>query len=618
MAAPPAAALEQPLARPRYALHADVDMKLLTFNGGAKIDVPVAGGDAMKDAVFFIFANAGGVGGDDERVRNIDVSSVKLRGAAVPFKLDGAVLRVSLPAVERSAFSLDIAFHGVVPRAPKGAGGVMEMMGGMDLGSLFGGGTGAPKEKPKNVDYGLYSYGDGVLSLGSFWYPTLAVRKGREWVDEAPEGLGDVAYAELSDYSVSLTAPANVSIAATGQSLDAAVAATAAPAANGAGTSHYVANGVRDFSVVMSEDFVTKSKIFDVAGKPVSVSAFTTREHAAKADEAIDIAGHALQIYAKRFGPYRYSIFKVVEGPIRGGAGGMEYSGTTTIATMLYGDLVKELGGLADSLGAPGLDAKALENIIGDDDAGVLVDADAKTKPASGKPAGKAAGKTAAKPTAGGAGAEDKEANPAADLLGGLLGGQKDALSSVFEMTIAHEVAHQWWAIGVGSDSQREPWMDESLTNYSAIVYFEDRYGAARAQKMLDTHLKSAYSMARMLGQKDAPVDLRTSAYDGNVQYGAVVYGKGALFYDTLRGQIGDAAFFGALRDYFAAENGRLAEPSDLMGAFEARAPGKKAAIAALWKRWIEETHGDDDITGGPPTSLADMLGGLMGGGQEQ
>jgi len=359
-------------------------------------------------------------------------------------------------------------------------------------------------------------------------------------------------------------------------------------------------------------------KTFDVGGKPVLIEAFTTKVHASRSAQAIDVAGHALQIYAKRFGPYPYDSFKVVEGPIRGGAGGMEYSGMTTIATMLYGDLIKELGGLADSFGAPGIDAKALESIIGDDDGDALAEKLATAKPVAVNPGTVKPG--AVKPGAGKAAKAPlmtEPASPAADLLGSMLGGQKEILESLFEMTIAHEVAHQWWAIGVGSDSQRAPWLDESLTNYSAIVYFQDRYGTARAEKMMDAHLKGAYSTARMLGQKDAPVNLRTSAYDGNMQYGAVVYGKGALFYDALRTTVGDAEFFGGLQKYFTAQNGPLAVPEGLKQAFIASAPGKRAEIAALWKRWILETHGDADITGGPPGSLTDMLGGLFGGGDE-
>ena len=34
----------------------------------------------------------------------------------------------------------------------------------------------------------------------------------------------------------------------------------------------------------------------------------------------------------------------------------------------------------------------------------------------------------------------------------------------------------------VGSDSREHPFVDEGLAQYSAVLYMEDRYGAARAR----------------------------------------------------------------------------------------------------------------------------------------
>ena len=274
-------------ARPHYSLYANIDYELLTLRATAEITVPVAPGDEMRDVAFFIYANAGGVGGDDARRKNIAVDSVTLDGARVPFTLSAAVLRVTLPQARRAPFTLKIASHGVVPRAPAGAGGLADMMGG--LGSLGGSlGVEGETKKPENIDYGLYAYGNGVLSLGSFWYPQLAIRQNGRWIDEAPEGLGDVAYAEMSDYDVVLDVPQNVIVAATGDEapLDYKTLPGRKPEA-------FHAANARDFAVLMSEDFVVKSKTFDVGGKPVRVAAYTLKKDASRSDKAIDQAGHA-------------------------------------------------------------------------------------------------------------------------------------------------------------------------------------------------------------------------------------------------------------------------------------------------------------------------------------
>lgn len=46
------------------------------------------------------------------------------------------------------------------------------------------------------------------------------------------------------------------------------------------------------------------------------------------------------------------------------------------------------------------------------------------------------------------------------------------------EFVLAHEIAHQWWGIGVGVDMNAENWLSEGLAQYSAVSYFEGKYGA--------------------------------------------------------------------------------------------------------------------------------------------
>ncbi len=583
----PSSAVERPL----YNLRAQIDWELLTFKAQGDSGVPVRAGDSLRDVVFFLFANAGGVGGSDGSKKNIAVDEVTLNGRKVPWKLDGSVLRVQLPQTQSSDFTLRLNWHGVVPRSPAGSGGIMEMLGGGgDLSSMFGGSGAADSQKPKNVDYGLYTYGNGILSLGSFWYPSLAVRQNGKWIDEAPEGLGDVAYAEMSDYRVAIAVSANNVM-------------IAAPGSRSAGTQSqngetFEANNVRDFAVLMSDQYVRQAKTIDLNGHKVLLEAFTTKPNAARAAQTLDVADGALKVFSRRFGRYPYNRFVVAEAPMRSGAGGMEYSGMTGIASMLYQDWGKQLNQLAQSLGG-GMLGGQMGDLLGD-----------LEKEAFGAEGGAPAQPPVAQQPINEEGAD----NPAADFLQSTLGTQKAMLDTLLETTIAHEVAHQWWAIGVGSDSLRAPWVDESLTNYSAMLYFEDRYGRDRAEQMMELHLKTPYSMGRMLGNADAPVNLKTSAYKSNVQYGAIVYGKGALFYDALRKLIGDEAFFAGLRDYYGQYNTRLASSHDLRSLFERRAPAKTAQIRALYKRWIEETHGDDDITGGKPMGLEDLLGGMLGG----
>ena len=156
----------------------------------------------------------------DERHRNISVDSVRLTENPVPFTLTGPLLRVELPQPMTVPFDLRIDYHGIVPQhAETGdAGGLAGLMGtsGIDLGSLLGG-VGESSGRPRHTDYGLYTYSGGMLSLGSYWYPQLAVRKAGRWIDELPQGAGDIGFSEAGDFEVRLTVPQGVVVAATGQ-----------------------------------------------------------------------------------------------------------------------------------------------------------------------------------------------------------------------------------------------------------------------------------------------------------------------------------------------------------------------------------------------------------------
>jgi hypothetical protein len=269
----------------------------------------------------------------------------------------------------------------------------------------------------------------------------------------------------------------------------------------------------------------------------------------------------------------------------------MEFSGLTSLAPMLFVDWSKQISALSGLFGQAGLDQLL---------AGLQ----------TGKPD---EGKIGQEPPA-------QPLNSPADFLSMFLGQQTGLLNSLLEMTIAHEVAHQWWAIAVGSDSVRAPFVDESLANYSAVVYFEDRHGRTSAEKMIDMHLKTPYSMARLLGSRDAPANLPTAGYEGNLQYAAAVYGKGALYYEALRRAVGDPVFFSSLREYYSKYRGSLAGPRALLDIVRAKAPA--ADVDGLYRRWVEEVHGDEDVGGGALTGMQDLLDQLLrglsnlGGGQ--
>ncbi len=151
-----------------------------------------------------------------------------------------------------------------------------------------------------------------------------------------------------------------------------------------------------------------------------------------------------------------------------------------------------------------------------------------------------------------------------------------------FELATVHEVAHQWWYSLVGNDQLDEPWLDEALTQYTSLLYFQERYGADTAQAWLESAFERPYR--RLLeDEQDMAVGLPVEAYPEDL-YGPVVYGKGPLFFHTLREQVGDEAFVEILRSYFREHRYGVAYPEDLLRVAE-RVSGQD--LDPLYREWI-------------------------------
>ena len=157
--------------------------------------------------------------------------------------------------------------------------------------------------------------------------------------------------------------------------------------------------------------------------------------------------------------------------------------------------------------------------------------------------------------------------------------------------TVAHEVSHQWWGAVVGINSNDHTFLLEGLTNYLSVVAVERTEGAEAALAQLDVQCVQPY--LRALEQNgDAVADVPI-ADEAGPPGGAIIYGKSALGFLAIREAIGDDAFFAGLRTWADDFAFRIAEPVDLLDAFE-DASGEQ--LGELWRFWFEaaETTAED------------------------
>jgi aminopeptidase N len=68
-------------------------------------------------------------------------------------------------------------------------------------------------------------------------------------------------------------------------------------------------------------------------------------------------------------------------------------------------------------------------------------------------------------------------------------------------------------------------------------------------------------------------------------EYGAIVYGKGPLFFNALRREVGDETYLKIMQTYFTEYKYKLARPDNLFAVIE-RVSGRN--VKPLVETWLE------------------------------
>ena len=198
--------------------------------------------------------------------------------------------------------------------------------------------------------------------------------------------------------------------------------------------------------------------------------------------------------------------------------------------------------------------------------------------------------------------------SPAVSSMPDIIREQRASVEESLEWTVAHVVAHQWWGTMVGSDPGREPVLDESLANWSALLYYRDMYGEQKADIVLDEQLRGVYKLYRTFGGEDLEANLPAKSYRNTFQYSAIVTGKGALMFEALRKLLGNGKFFTALKSYYDVNQFEIADLDDLRSAFAATASvAERRSVSRTFDRWLLAKHGDEDIAPPDPKLAAEL-----------
>jgi aminopeptidase N len=114
--------------------------------------------------------------------------------------------------------------------------------------------------------------------------------------------------------------------------------------------------------------------------------------------------------------------------------------------------------------------------------------------------------------------------------------------------TVVHEIAHQWFGNAVTLSSWPDIWLNEGFATFSEWIY-DEMHGGTPASEVFD----ELYAIPE---SDPAFEDLwfpAPAALPGPEQlFHTPVYDRGAMTLQALREKVGDAIFFGILRDWYS------------------------------------------------------------------
>ncbi|MFC1975716.1 M1 family metallopeptidase [Chloroflexota bacterium] len=152
-----------------------------------------------------------------------------------------------------------------------------------------------------------------------------------------------------------------------------------------------------------------------------------------------------------------------------------------------------------------------------------------------------------------------------------------------FQQAVVHEVIHQWWYGVVGNNQIDEPWLDEALTSYSTIFYWEDVAGAKMAGKIIESYFLNPYEKATENGEDRAVVGPVGDFSER--EYSIFVYGKGPLFFNALRQKVGNDVYLEIMQTYYTKYKYKMADGDDLLTLVE-RISGQD--VDPLFEKWMQ------------------------------
>jgi hypothetical protein len=168
----------------------------------------------------------------------------------------------------------------------------------------------------------------------------------------------------------------------------------------------------------------------------------------------------------------------------------------------------------------------------------------------------------------------------------------------------AHEIAHMWFPMQVGSDEKRYAWMDEGMAQYFQSVAIDAQFPDADD---VGENRRNYVGAARF--GKETEMMRYGDKYPDYNAYGIASYFKPATVLVALGGVIGDSTLMQGLREYGRRWTDRHPMPNDFWNTMN-QVSGQD--LDWFWRTWYYETwkldQAIDDVVRASPDTLTVTL----------
>lgn len=154
---------------------------------------------------------------------------------------------------------------------------------------------------------------------------------------------------------------------------------------------------------------------------------------------------------------------------------------------------------------------------------------------------------------------------------------------------IVHEIAHQWWYGIVGNNEFNYGWLDEGLTEYSTVLFYEENPPYNVDTKELIKNTTNSFVTfvdvyTKVFSTVDTTMNRKLNEYSNESEYVYIAYVKGMLIFDNIKELIGKDKFLKCLQTYFEDNKFKIATPDSMIESFNS---ASKCNLREIFESWI-------------------------------